>query len=108
MTNKTPEEASELPTTVKFIRDTLGVTELEDDHLRILFNFAFSHLKYLNGKIAQTSMSSVDKKNQSKAADDIWQYVMELVTVNRTAKRSHTLYHSWFDRHLKNILEETL
>ena len=42
---KTPEEASDLPRAEKFIREHLSVSELSNDFLRILYNFAFTHLK---------------------------------------------------------------
>lgn len=54
MTNKTAEEIVELLLSVKFLHKALG-SEVNDDHLRILYNFAFIHLKYLNAKIPQSS-----------------------------------------------------
>ena len=54
MTNKTAEEIVELLLSVKFLHKALG-SEVNDDLLRILYNFAFIHLKYLNAKIPQSS-----------------------------------------------------
>ena len=91
MTNKSPDEASELASSIKFLRETLGLTELLEDHLRIIYNFAFTHLKYLNGKVATASMGDVDKKNRKTAMKDVWSYVMDRVTGDRRAKRSYTV-----------------
>ena len=109
MTNKTEEEASDLPTATKFIRDSLGVIDLDDDHLIILYNFAYTHvnfiycliafsmntlfiqLKYLNSRVARSTMSELDKKHVKNANEDIWVYVMERVAQDRSKKRSHSV-----------------
>jgi len=91
MTNKSADEASELVSSMKFLRETLGMTELLDDHLRILYNFAYTHLKYLNAKTVTATMSQVDKKNRRTAKEDVWSYVMQRVVADRSAKRSHTV-----------------
>ena len=40
MVNKTQDEASDLPASVKFIREHLGVAELSDDVMLILYHLA--------------------------------------------------------------------
>ena len=91
LSNKTPGVASELPATCKFLREALDVTEVPEDVLRILFNLSFTHLKYLNKKVAPSSLTGVEKKNQEKAMDDVWVYVMGRVAGDRRAKKSYNI-----------------
>ena len=55
--NKTPKGASDLPKAEKFIREHLGVPELNDDCKRTLFNFAYVHAKYLNQKAVMNNQN---------------------------------------------------
>ena len=91
LSNKTPEVASELPTTCKFLRDTLDLTEIPDDFLRILYNLMYTHLKYLNRKVADSALTLVERKNQEKAVDDVWVYVMGRVAADRSARKSYNI-----------------
>ena len=91
LSNKTPEVASELPSTCKFLREALDVTEVPDDVLRILFNLSFTHLKYLNKQVASSSLTTVEKKNQEKAMEDVWVYVMGRVAADRKAKKNYNI-----------------
>jgi len=90
MVNKTQEEAKDLITSEKFIKEHLGVPELNDDCLLILFNFAFTHLKYLNKKATLTTTN--EKKVADIARKNVWKYVMEeRVDSDREAGRDHTV-----------------
>ena len=91
LSNKTPEVASGLPATCKFLREALDVTEVPDDCLRILFNLCFTHLKYLNKKVEASALTTVEKKNQEMAMEDVWVYVMGRVAAERRAKKSYNL-----------------
>ena len=88
MANKTPEEASDLPRAEKFIREHLGVSELSNDCLRILYNFAFTHLKYINKKV---TLSQEDAITAKAARADPWVYVMNRVIADRDAVRDHDI-----------------
>ena len=57
MVNKTAEEASDLQKSEKFIREHLGVAELSNEYLRVLYNFAYTHLKYMNKKVVLSIMT---------------------------------------------------
>ena len=59
---KTPEEASDLPRAEKFIREHLSVSELSNDFLRILYNFAFTNLKYINKKVTLSQEDAIPAK----------------------------------------------
>lgn len=89
LSNKTPDEASELPRTVKFSRDHLGLSVLGDEHLLVLYNFAYSHLKYLNSRLPMTSQA--EKRNQKLAVADPWAYAMGRVGADRVAKKDHSV-----------------
>ena len=89
MTNKTPGQVTELFTSIKFIRETLGVTELSEECLRIIYNFAYTHFKYMNSSV--THLSTGDKKNRAKATEDPWVYVMTRVNDDRLANRDYTV-----------------
>ena len=89
MSNKTPEQISQLQISMKFIRETLGVTELGDDYQRIIYNFAFTHYKYLNSAVNVSTLTTADKKNRAKATEDPWAYVMCRVEADRSARRGY-------------------
>eukprot|EP00092_Neocalanus_flemingeri_P102028 GFUD01130477.1.p1 GENE.GFUD01130477.1~~GFUD01130477.1.p1 ORF type:complete len:306 (-),score=91.74 GFUD01130477.1:105-1022(-) len=88
LTNKTPEQAVELPKTIKFLRDHLGVTDLSEDCLLVLYHFGYVHRKYLNRKVAP--VSDMEKKIAKRAAENPWVLVMERVTVDRETRRDYT------------------
>ena len=96
MCNKTAEEASDLQKSEKFIREHLGVAELNNQYLRILYNFAYTHLKYINKKIPLTSMTQGEKKSAKSARDDPWCYTMERVTTDKANKRDFTVIKTRF------------
>ena len=87
ISNKTPEEASDLPKSEKFIREHLGVGELNNECLLILYNYAFTHLKYLNKKV---TLNELEKKSSKSAQSDPWIYTMARVTVDKQKQRDFT------------------
>jgi len=91
LTNKTAEQAVELPRTVKFLRDHLGVTEINDDCLLVLYNFVFTHLKYMNKKVDMETFNQNEKKNAKYAREQPWAYVMERVESDRQSKKDYTV-----------------
>ena len=96
MCNKTAEEASDLPRSEKFIREHIGVAELNNEYLRILYNFAYTHLKYINKKVALSSMTQGEKKIARSARDDQWCYTMERVTSDKANSRDFTVIKTRF------------
>ena len=93
MANKTPDEASDLPKTEKFIREHLGMPELNSDCLRILYNFAYMHLKYLNRK---ATLNATEKRSSETAQADPWTYTMNRVTADKQQKRDFTFIKNRF------------
>ena len=91
LTNKTAEQAVELPRTVKFLRDHLDVTEINDDCLLVLYNFVFTHLKYMNKKVDMETFNQNEKKNAKYAREQPWAYVMERVESDRQSKKDYTV-----------------
>ena len=91
ITNKTAEHAEDLPKSVQFIREHLQVTELNDDCKLVLFNVAFTTLKYMNKKATMGAMSNSEKKNAERARDHPLGYVMERVESDRQGKRDWTV-----------------
>ena len=87
MCNKTPEEASDLPKAEKFIKQHLGVTDLNNDCLRVLYQFAYVHLKYINRKVQLISESDMEIVKEAKA--DPWKFTMDRVHGDRMAGRDH-------------------
>jgi len=88
MANKTPQEATDLPRSEKFIREHLGTSELSNDCLRILYNFSYTHLKYMNKKV---KLSQEDGEVAKVARADPWVYVMQRVFADREAGRDHDI-----------------
>ena len=80
MVNKTQDEASDLPASVKFIREHLGAAELSDDVMLILYHFAYTHLKYLNMKAV---LSQNEKRAAKVAKGNVWKFVMLRVDGDR-------------------------
>jgi hypothetical protein len=93
ISNKTPEEASDLPRTEKFIRDHLGVSELDGSTLHIIYNFGYTHLKYLNQKV---TLNTSEKKASKSAKEDPWSFAMERVMNDRQHKRDFTVIKNRF------------
>ena len=86
ISNKAPEEALELAKTSKFIREHLQVSELEDETLLVLYNYAYSHFKYLNQKQV---LSESQMKMSKMAKDDLWGFVMSRVSSDKNNKRDY-------------------
>jgi hypothetical protein len=82
-----------LPRTEKFIRDNLGVSELAGDTLRIIYNFAYTHLKYLNQKVI---LNPTEKKASKSAKDDPWSFAMGRVSADKFHKRDFTVIKNRF------------
>ena len=66
MANKTAEDATDLPKTERFVREHLSVSQLNDDCMRILYNFSYTHLRYLNKKVALLSESEKEVSKNAK------------------------------------------
>ena len=88
MVNKTQDQVSKLPSVEKFIREHLNVIELSEVCLKILYNFAYTHLKYLNKNVVLTTN---ERKVLKLAKDDIWSYVMGRVDADRQAGKDHSV-----------------
>ena len=88
MANKTDEHASKLPKSEKFIREHLGVSELSEECLKVLFTFAYVHLKYLN---KEANLNTAEKKVAKKVKDDPWGQTMMRVESDRIADRDHSV-----------------
>ena len=84
--NKTPEEAAYLQKTDKFVRIILGT-------LRILYNFADTHLKYMNQK---SILNPAEKKSAKSAQSDPWSFVMACVGADKQHKRDYTVIKNRF------------
>ena len=96
MCNKPADEASDMQKSEKFIREHLGVAELSNEYLRILYNFAYTHLKYMNKKVVVSTMTQAEKKSAKSARDDPWSYTMVRVTSDRVNKRDFTVIKTKF------------
>ena len=89
MANKTAEDATDLPKTERFVREHLSVSQLNDDCMRILYNFSYTHLRYLNKKVALLSES--EKEVAKNAKEDPCKYVMRRVMNDRDCGRDYTV-----------------
>ena len=88
----TPEQISQLQI-INFIRETLGGTELGDDYLRIIYNFAFTHYKYMNRSVTVSTLTNANKKNMAKA------YVMSRVEADKSARRGYKVINCLCTKH---------
>ena len=91
MSNKTVEESSDLPITVKFLRESLGLSDLSELLLRILYHFAFVHFKDLNKKLNTGHFRAIEKENQELAQGSPWILVMKRVMNDRAGKKDFSV-----------------
>ena len=84
--NKAPEEALELAKTSQFLREHLQVSELEDETLLVLYNYAYCQFKYLNQKQV---LSESQMKMSKMVKEDLWGFVMSRVTSDKNNKRDY-------------------
>ena len=87
MINKSAEDAVQLTSTLKFIRESLKVNELSEYKLKIVYNLAYTHAKYLNKNLIVSN--STEKSNKERAKSDIWAFVMDRVDADKKVKRIH-------------------
>lgn len=99
--NKTAEEAGCLQRSEKFLRDHLGVGELNPDCLRVLLNFAYLHVKYLNKK--STPTGEKEEKISVSAKKDPWLMTMQRVQLDKNSGRDHSVIKKRFSDLLKTI-----
>ena len=86
LVNKTEQDSNNLIRTEKFIREHLSVGELNDDCLRIMYNLAYVHFKYLNQNL---ELNQAKKKISKAAKEDPWGIIMQRVEADREAGRDH-------------------
>lgn len=86
-TNVTPISSSQLSKTIKFIREHLSVVELSNDILLVLYNYAYSALKYHNKEIGEETMTEAEKKIKKKVEQNIWVYAMNRVEQDRKSNK---------------------
>ena len=86
--NKAPEEALELAKTSQFLREHLQVSELEDETLLVLYNYAYCQFKYLNQKQV---LSESQMKMSKMVKEDLWGFVMSRVTSDKNNKRDYMI-----------------
>ena len=91
LSNKTPEQALELPKTLNFVKEHLGVREISGQCLLVIYNFAFTNLKYMNSKVASETQNTAEKKNATSARLGPWIYVMQRVEADRKAERDWSM-----------------
>jgi len=89
--NKTPTQAAKLTKTTKFLREHLGVAELGNDLLQVVYHYTYVLIKYLNQNVEPASLSENEKKIQKKAQKSVWVYVMQRVDADKRAKRDYTV-----------------
>lgn len=89
MSNKTAEAAAELPTTMKFLQDTLGVVEVGKEVLLVLYNYAYVHVKYLNKTVDPDMFNATEKKILKKAKGKPWVYTMERVEGDKNGRKDY-------------------
>ena len=99
--NKTAEEAGCLQRSEKFLRDHLGVGELNPDCLRVLLNFAYLHVKYLNKK--STPTGEKEEKISVSAKKGPWLMTMQRVQLDKNSGRDHSVIKKRFSDLLKTI-----
>ena len=85
----------------KFLRDHLGVGELNPDCLRVLLNFAYLHVKYLNKKLTPTGEK--EEKISVSAKKDPWLMTMQRVQLDKNSGRDHSVIKKRFSDLLKTI-----
>ena len=88
LSNKTANYSAKLPETTRFVIQHLGVTELSDYCKLVLFNLAYTILKYCNAKLDSSTMTEGEKAILKEARDTLWLYVMKRVDKDRKAKRT--------------------
>ena len=98
--NKTPEDAGRLQKSEKFIRDHLGVSELSSECLRVLFNFSYCHVKYINKK---STLNDKEKKISVAAKKDPWVVTMQRVQLDKQSGRDHTVIKQRFSDLMKAV-----
>jgi len=90
LTNKTPEQAIELPITVSFLRETLGVVKLSEDCLLIIYNYAYIALKYINKELDITTLTAGEQTSAAGARKNPWEYTMQRVEGEKHHRDKHT------------------
>lgn len=89
ISNKTANYAAKLTKTIKFVMEHLGVHELSEYCLSIIYNLAYTSLKYMNIKGDTSTMNEAEKAVLKEARDNIWICVMGRVDNDKKGKRSH-------------------
>ena len=102
LTNKTPKHAVELPVTIGFLRDTLGVPQLSEECLLIIYNYAYTVMKYLNKEQSFYTLSGPEVNSVKAARKNPWGYTMQRVEGDKGARRKHSVVKNRFDNLLKS------
>lgn len=79
LSNKTAEQAGEMPITMKFLQDTLGVVEIGKESLLVIYNYAYIQVKYLNKTVNPEIFTANENKILKKAKGKPWMYTLERV-----------------------------
>jgi len=104
ISNKTANYAAKLPKTIKFVMEHLGVHELSEYCYSIIYNLAYTSLKYMNIKGDTSTMNEAEKAVLKEARENIWICVMGRVDNDRKGKRNHET----LKEKIRNMIESGL